>query len=310
MKLYRLFIKNGIIPFVVLGIILLFIGVFLIGQSLSGSFLPHDIDIIGMTAKQLSSYKNGRIVEFMFHDRVSYGGALITVGILYLWLALVPLQKKEPWAWWVLFISGIYGFASFFSYLGYNYFDSWHALGTIAITPLFILGLYHSYQKESKYQFNSLFKKQKRFHLSSRLGRGNCLMLLSALALFLGGVIIMIVGMTSVFVPQDLAFMDIKVCGLQDISSKLIPVIAHDRASFGGSLATIGIMLYFIIWYAKPSKILWETLAIAITIGYSSAILVHFVIGYLNFSHLFPAFLGLFIFIMGLFWIENDWSKK
>ena len=308
--LYELFVKDGVIPFVSLGIILLFTGLFLIIQSMSGHFLPHDLEAIGMTAEQLSYYKNGRIAKFMFHDRVSYGGALVSVGVLYVWLALVPLKRKQSWAWWVFLFSGVYGFGSFLSYLGFGYFDSWHGIGTIAILPFFILGLYHSYHWKQKPNIASLRSTNKTFSLKSRLGKGNILLLVNAVALFLGGVIIMLVGMSSVFVPEDLEYMNILVCNLEDINPNLVPVIAHDRASFGGGLAVIGIMLFFIVWYAKPTKVLWETLGVSITIGYLSAIVVHFVIGYLNFLHLLPAFIGFAIFICGLFLVEKEWSKE
>ena len=307
--LYSLFIKDGIIPFVALGITLAFTGVFLIIQSITGHFLPHDVEAIGMTAEQLSYYKNGRIAQFMFHDRVSYGGALVAVGILYIWLALVPLRNKEPWAWWVLMFSGGYGFVSFLSYLGFGYFDIWHAIGTLGILPFFFLGLYHSYDRKQKLRWGSFRGQHKKFNLKTRVGRGQTLLLTNAAALFLGGAVIMIVGMTSVFVPEDLEYMRIQVCGLEDINPNLIPVIAHDRASFGGGLAVIGIILCFIVYHGKPTKVLWETLAVAVSIGYLSAILVHFVIGYLNFLHLFPAFLGFGIFLSGMFLVEKLWSK-
>ena len=307
--LYDLFVKDGVLPFVSLGIILFFTGVFLIVQSITGHFLPHDLEAIGMTAEQLTYYKNGRIAKFMIHDRVSYGGSLVSVGILYVWLALVPLKRKELWAWWVLLFSGTYGFLSFLSYLGFGYFDSWHSIGTISILPFFILGLYHSYDKKQKINIKTLKITNKPFHLNTRLGKGNLLLLVNAVALFLGGMVIMIVGMTTVFVPEDLQYMSIKVCGLTDINPNLVPVIAHDRTSFGGGLAVIGIVLIFIIRHAKPSKILWETLAVSISVGYLSAILVHFTIGYLNFLHLLPAFIGYAIFLCGLFLVEKHWSN-
>lgn len=307
--LYDIFVKNGMLPFVSLGIVLFFTGVFLIVQSVSGHFLPHDLEAIGMTAEQLTYYKNGRIAKFMFHDRISYGGSLITVGILYTWLALVPLKRKESWAWWVLLFSGVYGFLSFLSYLGFGYFDLWHGIGTICILPFFILGLYYSYDKKKQANIKSLQSTNKTFSLKNRLGKGHVLLLVNAVALFLGGMVIMIVGMTSVFVPEDLEYMSILVCNLEDINPNLVPVIAHDRTSFGGGLAVIGIILIFIIRNGKPTKILWEILALSISIGYLSAISVHFAIGYLNFLHLLPAFIGYAIFLCGLFLVEKYWSK-
>lgn len=308
--LYELFVKNGVLPFVTLGIFLFFTGVFLIVQSVSGHFLPHDLEAIGMTADQLMYYKNGRIAKFMFHDRISYGGSLVSVGILYVWLALVPLKRKQSWAWWVLLFSGVYGFLSFLSYLGYGYYDSWHGLGTISILPFFILGLYYSYDKQQQTFITSLRLANKSFSVKSRVGKGHVLLLVNAVALLLGGMVIMVVGMTTVFVPEDLEYMSILVCNLENINPNLVPVIAHDRTSFGGGLAVIGIILIFIVRNGKPTKILWEVLAVSISIGYLSAILVHFAIGYLNFLHLLPAFVGYAIFLIGLFLVEKQWSSS
>lgn len=300
--LYKTFVKNGIAPFVTLGITLLFVGAFLIVQSATGKFLPHDVNNLGMTTERLSFFQDGKIVNFMFHDRVAFGGSLIAVGILYIWLAVVPLRNREPWSWWVLLLSGLYGFGSFLSYLGYGYFDSWHGVATVLLLPLFAVGLYHSYlHQNGTFYFKSLLKKNKPFDFKSKAGIGNSCLAFIAFGLTAGGITILIVGMTSVFVPQDFGYMKIDVCGLEKINAKLIPVIAHDRASFGGGLATIGIMLYFMIWFAKSSRLLWETLALSVSIGFGSAIGVHFAIGYLDFSHLAPAYAGLIIFYIGLY---------
>jgi dihydroorotate dehydrogenase len=43
-----------------------------------------------------------------------------------------------------------------------------------------------------------------------------------------------VVGMTRVFVPQDLAFMGLSAERLRALSPTLVPLIAHDRAGFGG----------------------------------------------------------------------------
>src|SRR5207249_4639826 len=96
-------------------------------QSASGQFLPHDIQYLGMTAEQLCSFNQCKVVHIMFHDRVSFGGTIIAIGIMYLWLAEFPLKARQPWAWWTFAASGSAGFLSFLSYLGYGYLD--------AITP-------------------------------------------------------------------------------------------------------------------------------------------------------------------------------
>ena len=84
------------------------------------------------------------IVHFMFHDRVSFGGSLIAIAVLYLWLAEFPLKAGEAWAWWTLLLSGVVGFGSFLTYLGYGYLDTWHGAATLVLLPCFVVGLSRS----------------------------------------------------------------------------------------------------------------------------------------------------------------------
>jgi hypothetical protein len=36
----------------------------------------------------------------MVHDRATFGGVLIAIGALYLWLVEFPLRRGAAWAWW------------------------------------------------------------------------------------------------------------------------------------------------------------------------------------------------------------------
>ena len=116
-------------------------GAFGIAQSMSGAFLPHDTAWLGMTAAELGHHHGGRIVGFMFHDRVSFGGTLLAVAVLYVWLARGPIQGGRRWAWWTLAASATAGFLSFLAWLGYGYLDVWHAVGTLLLLPVVAVGL-------------------------------------------------------------------------------------------------------------------------------------------------------------------------
>ena len=59
------------------------VGLVVILLGASGHFLPHDEAFLGMTAQELCALHGCRIVHFMIHDRVSFGGALVAVGLLY-----------------------------------------------------------------------------------------------------------------------------------------------------------------------------------------------------------------------------------
>ena len=113
------------------GLILGLCGLFALFLSATKHFLPHDVEFLGMTPPDLCSINECRIVHFMIHDRVSFGGALIAIAILYLWLAAFPLRMGQAWAWWLLVISGGMGFGSFLLYLGYGYLDTWHGVATL-----------------------------------------------------------------------------------------------------------------------------------------------------------------------------------
>jgi hypothetical protein len=65
----------------------------------TGHFLPQDVQYLGMSAADLCSLQGCRIVHFMEHDRAAFGGALVAIGILYLWLVMFPLGMGESWAW-------------------------------------------------------------------------------------------------------------------------------------------------------------------------------------------------------------------
>ena len=97
-----------------------------------------------MTPAQLCALGDCRVVAFMFHDRVAFGGVLIAIAVLYLWLTTVPLAAGAAWAWWTILVSGTLGFASFLAYLGYGYLDGWHGVGTAFLPPLFAAGVVRS----------------------------------------------------------------------------------------------------------------------------------------------------------------------
>lgn len=58
-------------------------GCFALLQSVSGHLLPHDSHAIGMDAVALAHAGNQRLLGFMFHDRVAYGGSLLAIGFVY-----------------------------------------------------------------------------------------------------------------------------------------------------------------------------------------------------------------------------------
>lgn len=283
------------------GLALVLAGGFALFLSANKHFLPHDVDYLGMTAEQLCGFNNCRVVYFMFHDRVAFGGALIAIGALYMWLAEFPLRRREAWAWWAFVVSGIFGFGSFLAYLGYGYLDTWHGAATLLILPCFVIGLAKSRTYlQAPRGIGSLLRPGAAMTWLSPFGIGRALLLAVAGGMIAGGLTVMTFGMTRVFVPQDLTFMGLARSDLQTISARLIPLIAHDRAGFGGAICTTGATVLLCVWCARPSRNLWQILCLSGVIGFATAIGVHPMVGYNDLLHLAPAILGAVMFIAGL----------
>ena len=283
------------------GLCLILCGGFALFLSINQQFLPHDVQFLGITAEQLCSINNCRVVHFMFHDRVAFGGALIAIGALYMWLAEFPLREGEAWAWWLFILSGVSGFGSFLAYLGYGYLDTWHGVGTLLLVPFVIIGLARSRSLlKPPAGVRSLFRPGANVPWRSTVGLGRALLLATAVGMVLGGLTVMTVGMTWVFVPQDLEFMGLQATQLQAISARLVPLIAHDRSGFGGAICTTGVTVFFCVWCARPSRSLWQVLCFSGLVGFGAAIGVHPAVGYTNLFHLAPAIVGAVIFILGV----------
>lgn len=300
-SLLDLVLADGRFLIALTGIALALSGGFAILQSLSGQLLPQDSHAIGMDAPALALAANHRLLGFMFHDRVAYGGCLVAIGAGYLWLSAFPLQARAAWAWWALLFSGGIGFLAFLTYLGQGYLDTWHGVATLFLLPVFLLGLWRA--RPGTYSLRAAWRQtpQPRGPLTHW---GRLLLATCATGLLLAGVTIAVFGMTRVFVPSDLRFIGLDLPALVRISPSLIPVISHDRAGFGGGLCSIGCLLLFMARCAELHRSLVEIVAVMGCAGFGGAIGVHFAVGYLDFFHLLPAVLGLLLFLVadGLLW--------
>ena len=300
-SLQQAVLADGRFLLIFTGLILVLSGLSVIVQSVTGSFLPHDESFLGLDAVQLSAFNNGTITKFMFHDRISFGGSIMAVGFLYMWLAEFPLKNGEAWAWYLFLFSGIVGFGSFLTYLGYGYLDTWHGAATLLLFPFFVTGVIRSYPLvKGNARLRDVFRMKEKINFKTQFGIGKTFLVFSSLGMLAAGLTIMTVGMTTIFVPQDLEYMNITVCGIEKINANLKPLIAHDRAAFGGGLSTIGLLYFIIIRRADATINLWQIIAISMTVGFSTAIGVHFMVGYTSFTHLLPAYFGALTSFIGL----------
>ncbi|MEK7953601.1 hypothetical protein [Luteolibacter soli] len=284
-------------------IALLFSGGGAIFLSVTGHFLPHDVEFLGMQPVALCELNQCRIVHFMIHDRLSFGGVLVAIAVLYAWLALFPLREGESWAWWTLALTNATGFGSFLAYLGYGYLDGWHAWATLLLLPVTLTGLWKTRRLCSK----PLDFRAAAWPVSwrSRQAWGWLLWMMWGSGLVAAGATILTVGMTLVFVPSDLDFIGYTREQLNAINPRLIPLIAHDRAGFGGGLFTTGLTVLCILWKAAPSRHVWQALTAAGIVGFGCAIGVHYPIGYLDFWHLAPAWAGAAVFVTGAWLLKR-----
>ncbi len=273
------------------GLSLLFSGCFAIFVALTRYFLPHDIVYIGYDAYQIEPTNPG-LVDFMFHNRAAWGGSLLALGTVWLWLVAYPLGQGIRASWWILLTFGIVGFSTFLAFLGYGYLDTWHATATVALLPLFLAGMLRARR--------CLKPTQTALTQRGSTSAGTWVLRFYASGLLLSGAIVLGVGMTVVYVPQDLAFIESCGADLDLFSDRLLPVIAHDRASFGGGLLTLGMTLLLVLAKFPLTRSLWETIALSGFFGFGAAIGIHFHIGYTDFIHLAPAYAGAAIWLAGL----------
>jgi hypothetical protein len=293
---------NGVPVLGVLGFGLLLAGGFAVFIAGRGELLPHDTAFLGMTPQILCDVNECRVVHFMMHDRVSFGGALIAIGTMYLWLVVGPLSRGELWAWHLLAVSGAVGFLSFLAYLGYGYLDMWHGAATAALAPAFLIGLWLTRRRICWIDEGSWLS----WRIWKDRIRDRFLLLATSAGMLGGGATILLVGMTRVFVPEDVVYLGVDRDRLNAINPRLIPLIAHDRAGFGGAICCCAIVLGGVALRAEPDRAGRQALAVAGLAGFGSAIGIHPIIGYTDAFHLAPAIVGATTFAFGLWQMSRE----
>jgi hypothetical protein len=130
---------------------------------------------------------------------------------------------------------------------------------------------------------------------------GQLLLIIHGCGLLGAGLTISTIGVTHVFVREDLEFMETTAQALL-ANPRLVPLVAHDRATFGGMLVSSGIaFLLPSLWgFRNGERWLWWTFLCAGMPAYAAAIGVHYAVGYVHFGHLLPAFSGLGLLLLGL----------
>ena len=290
---------TGLLTVAALG--LLAAGLFGWFLAVTDQLLPHDLAWLSISEQELRAVADGRLVHFMAHDRAAFGGTLVAIAVLDLWLVRVPLVAGRAWAWWTLAIAGTVGFLSFLTYLGTGYLDTWHGVATLVLLPLYAIGLVRT--RPTLIPPVGLGALALPGHAPPRGTRswiGRALLLLVGFGVALAGITIATIGTLVVFVPQDIEYIGLTRVELDAIDPRLVPLIAHDRSGFGGGLATTGLTVIACVWCGRPSRSLWESLAIGGTAGFGAAVGIHGFVGYTDLTHVGPAVLGAGLFALGL----------
>ena len=259
--------------------------------------LPYDEAIVGLSRAELGRL-NPRLLAFMAHDRVSLAGVMLAVGAMYLGLSLGGIRGGLHWARLTVFVSAFTGFVGFFLFLGFGYLDVFHAFVTAALLQLLLLAVH---AKPGVY-LPTTAPWPRENAIWRRALWGQLLLIGHGAGLLAAGVTIAVVGVTHVFVHEDLEFMGTTAEALQAAHPRLVPLIAHDRATLGSMLLAAGwAFLLPALWgFRNGSSWLWTTTLLAGLLAYAAALGVHFAVGYTDPMHLLPAFAGLGVLLTGL----------
>ncbi|MDQ0871864.1 dihydroorotate dehydrogenase [Paenibacillus sp. V4I3] len=259
--------------------------------------LPYDETFLGVSRSVINHF-NGHIIHFMSHDRITLAGTMISIGIFYYQLARHGLRSGLHWARTAVTTSCAVGFSSFFLYLGYGYFDPLHAAAAAVLLPMLLLTLrglkdYPSRKKPGVLNDSVWLRAQ----------WGQCCFVVLGFGLAIGGLTISFVGITTVFVPTDLAYLGLTVQQLAAWNDHIIPLIAHDRAGFGGALFSLAVAITAsALWGVNQGESwLWWTFLWGGLPGFAAGLLVHVHIGYMDFVHLLPVYIAALLYVVGLY---------
>jgi len=258
--------------------------------------MPYDEMISGLSRAEIAAI-NPRLLHFMSHDRVTLAGTMLAVGILYAMLSFYGSRRGMHWAYVAIVVSSLAGFLSFFLFLGFGYFDPFHAFVTAVLFQILLMAA-HCDLPPYRNPIAPELTSDRDWRLSQW---GQLIFILHGATLILAGCVISSVGMTSVFVPEDLEFMHTSAEQLTTAHPSLVPLVAHDRATWGGMLIACGVcvMLASLWGFRRGHRWLWWALVTAGTAAYLTTIAIHWHVGYTSLHHLIPAYAGLGMLYLG-----------
>jgi hypothetical protein len=273
-----------------LGVALLLGTAMAVGIALTRVVLPYDEMLTGLTRERIVAI-NPQLLDFMVHDRISLAGTMFAVGIAYSFASWLEMRRGSHAAYVAVMTSAFSGFATFFAFLGFGYFDPFHAFVTTVLFQFQLMALRGRLTpavpgRVADWDDDAAWRRSQ---------WGQLIAVLHGLTLIAAGFVILAIACSFVLVETDLDFLCTTREALNAADPRLIPLIAHDRAAMGGMLLAAGIMLTLTaLWgFGRGHASAWWMLLVGFAPGYLSAILVHVVVGYDDFLHLLPVSLGL-----------------
>ena len=290
---YQAALRSGWLWLLLLGLGMLIAGAVVFWIGLTRVLLPYDEAFLGVARDNLNSI-NPRLLGFMRHDRITLAGTLMSIGILYASLAWNGVRNGQRWAKDAVLASGAVGFASLFLFLGFHYVDPVHIVLSASLFPLFLLGILLPLRARPSGGLDLDNDSSWRLCLAGQL-----LLIGLAVGLIGAGVTITTVGVTRVFVFSDLQFLQTTAGAIGGANAHLLPLIAHDRAGFGGALASDGVALLLLsLWgLRRGERWVWWTLLSAGLIGFGGGVYAHLAVGYLELGHLLPLVVSAVVFV-------------
>lgn len=282
-----------------LGLSLLGGGLAVLAIAATRVLLPYDETLTGLDRQQLDAI-NPRLLSFMKHDRVTLAGTMLAVGLQYAALAYYGIRRGMHWASVTVSASALTGFFMFFAFLGFEYFDPLHAFVSAILLQITFMAMAGRMPPPEPPATPDLVNDEA-WHSHQW---GQLLFLIHGAVLMFAGAVITAIGMTDVFVQTDLEFLETSAEQLVAAHPQLKPLVAHDRAAFGGMLISCGIAtLLPALWgFRRGEAWLWFTLMIAGNVAYLTTLWVHMNVGYSSHLHLLPVYGGLaWLWAAGMF---------
>lgn len=299
--------QHGWLAYWLFGLFIVIGGLLALLFSMTTVVLPYDELFLEMTRESILTY-NERIMLFMAHDRMTLAGTMISGGIVYMQLAKHGVKHGLKWAKQAIDIAAIIGFLGIFSFIGFGYFDWLHLIFWLILLPVYVYG----YRKTKGVTGTASSKNRKNDLIFKRGVFGQLAFVLLGFSFVLGGIIISIIGMTTIFVPTDLAYICMPAEMMNAFNENLLPVLAHDRAGFGSALLSVGLLVLMLsLWgFQQGNQWVWWTYLIGGLPAFWAGIYIHFAIGYTTFIHLLPAYVALGLYIIGLILTYPFFNKK